>query len=456
MKKALLFIIALCTTKAAYTAEGPQGLTTGVVIGGGGFPHFDPTFGNEKPGSVNNYRVVAKVALKFSNGVFIPSDSVRYAYSGGRSGLINIDRPNYDELFLFDDAVTYYYNNSSAIYDNKLFRKQTFDAENKITSLRYAIWHLPTQAWKDSARYLYKYMAGTKKIEESLFQLWVGGTWSHNVPSTLSYVGNNVVSISSNAYSATYMYDANNNIISITDQISQHGTGNLYNNERKTYTYNTDNEVDSYTLEQWDNINSRWVFIRKFEYTYYQKNIDESLEYYWDAGSWKLYGKHTYAYNSLNKKTSEILQLWTGNAYINHTFETCTYNAADLIESITIRSWNNATASWALQSGNTQMRFYYEYFAPTSIAYAQHDAFGMQLYPVPATNVLNINLNQQQTSPVMFTIRSMSGAVIRQWQQSGSQLQATVQLDGIASGNYTVVANTASGQSMVRQFSISK
>lgn len=454
MKKALLFIIALCTVNAIQAAEGPQGLTTGIVIGGsGGFPHFNPTLGNgEKPGVVNNYRVVAKVALKYNNGLFIPVDSVRYVYSAGRSGLINIDRPNFDESFLFDDAITYYYNNNSSKYDNRLYRRQGFDTENKITSLRYAIWHNATQAWKDSARYLYKYIAGTKKIEESLFQLWVGGTWSHNVPSTLTYNGNYVISINSNAYSATYAYDANNNIISITDQVSQHGTGSLYNNERKTYTYNTDNEVDTYTLEQWDNTNNRWVFVRKFEYAYNFKNIIESKEYVFDTGNWTLYARHLYTYNVLNNKTSEIIQLWNGSSFVNHTNETCTYNTANLLESITLTSWDAATATWKQQTGNTQMRYYYEYYAPTSILNTTAGNTDIQLYPVPASNVLNINLNRNIIAPVTYSISTITGSIVKKWTATGS---TNTMVDALPSGSYILNAQS-DDLSITKQFSIAK
>ncbi len=413
MKKALLFIIALCTAYISYSAAGSQSLTTGVVIGGGGFPHFSHNSG--KAGSTLNYRVVAKVFARYDGYYFKASDSVRYQYNNGRGSLIDIDRPNFDETLLFDDATTYLYNNFTNTYENRLNRKQVFDTDNKIASLKYSYWNFNTIAWKDSARYLYKYISGTNKIDESLFQLWVGGTWAHNVPSTLTYSGNFVTSINSVAYSASYNYDANNNVISIIDKVSEHGTGQLENNERKTYSYNNSNMVQTYTLELWDKASSIWTKTKYYEYTYTQSNISESKEYRWDGSNWALHSKHLLTYNTLNDITSEIIMLWNGSTYINHTREVYIYNATNLIETITLNSWDAAIGAWKPMSGNTQLSYYYEYYAPTGLESITSNTTEAILYPVPAVDKLHIQLSQNISTAATFSIYNANGAVIRQW-----------------------------------------
>lgn len=455
MRKLLLCLSALaCCSTNVLAKDGPQSMTTGIVIGGGNFPHFDPKTGTDNVIAFKNYRVIAKTYTMFSGSAFKPIDSTYYKYSKGRGSLISVEQPNYDESVLFDDAITYYYNHSAAVYDNKLYRKQTFNDSNNILSLTYATWKAATAAWKDSARYQYSYIAGTGKIQESMFQLWVGGTWAHDVPSVLTYSGNNVIDVQSLSYSASYVYDANNNIISVTDKVATHGSGTLAYNERKTYTYNAGNEVATYIRERWNTATGSWDKTEYFEYTYSGSNLTESILYVWNNNMWETYSKSLYTYNSNNDKTSETTQLWSAasGTFVNSIREIYAYNTAGLLESVTTQKWD-VLGYWKYADGNTQIRYYYEYYFTTSVSNVA-DNSSISVYPVPAKDRLTISLGNTYNQQVSLSIRNMNGAVVKQWNTTDSE--TTTDISALPNGTYVLYCRNDRGEVKSSKLTVSR
>lgn len=443
MKKIYILLLLVSLFGKANAADGSQDLVTGIPGGGGvGFPHFTPQLGATP--AATHYRLLAKTFTQHNGLEFQPVDSINYSYNygSGRGGLIDPDQPNKDESILFDQAITYYYNSGTANYQNRLFRNQSFDNENRINLLKYARWDLLNGVWKDSSRYLYSYVSGTKKISTSSFQLYVGGTWSHDITSTLTYSGNNVVDISSLDYNVIYTYDANNNIISIEDKVAAtHGSGTLSNNERKTYTYNVNNELQTYTLAKWDDIIKTWVNSKYFEYSYTSNTLTSAMEYNWNGSSWDKYSQHIYTYTSSGDKTSELLQLWNGNSFVNNTLETRVYNTYGLLESVTTAHWNTISASWEYNNSNTQLRYYYEYYSPTKVNTVNTDADDITVFPNPAVNEVSITLHSQHPQETSITIYNNIGVCVYQTTVPQSNtISKTVNLSMFTAGNYTISA----------------
>lgn len=430
-------------------------MTTGIVIGTGGFPHFNPQAGGGKLIAFKNYRVIAKTYTEYNGTWFQPVDSVFYKYSPGRGGLIDADQPNYDESLLFDDATTYFYNIGVSGYDNKLHRKQAFNDSNKVASLTYATWRTTSGAWKDSARYQYTYITGTTKIKESMFQLWVGGTWSHDVPSVLTYNGNNVVDVSSNSYRASYVYDSKNNIISVVDKVAAHGTGALNYNERKTYTYDNNNEVESYVLEKWNNISNSWYYTERFEYLYTSGNVMQCTKYIWNNNSWESSSKQLYTYNSNDDKTTETIQIWdaVSSSFINNKKIICNYNSIGLLESITTQKWDAGANAWKYAEGNTQTRYYYEYYYTTSVGNVA-TAEPLSLYPVPAKDQITISLGTHGYEQTTLSVLNMNGAVVKQWNTENST--TTADISALPNGTYVLYARNEMGETRTSKFTIAR
>lgn len=455
MRKVLLYLSALvCCSTQVQAIEGPQSMTTGIVIGTGGFPHFNPQAGGGKLIAFKNYRVIAKTYTTYNGSWFQPVDSVFYRYGQGRGSLISAEQPNYDESVVFDEATTYFYNTGVSAYDNKLYRKQAFNDSNVVTSLTYATWRVSSGAWKDSARYQYTYITGTTKIKESMFQLWVGGTWAHDVPSVLTYNGNNVVDVSSNSYSASYVYDSKNNIISVTDKVAAHGSGTLNYNERKSYAYNSDNEVESYIVERWNNLTNSWDNTERYEYAYTSGNVIQSMRYIWNNGKWENFNKKTFTYNNNNNKTSETTQVWNAvtGSFVNTDKEICTYNSIGLLESITTQKWD-AAGYWKYTEGNTQIRYYYEYYYSTSVGSIAANQ-PLDIYPIPAKDQLNISLGTKGNGQVAVSIVNMNGAMVQQWNTPNTT--TTADISALPNGTYALYVRNENGETRTRKFTVAR
>ncbi|MBS1771215.1 MAG: T9SS type A sorting domain-containing protein [Bacteroidetes bacterium] len=454
MRQLNILLLFLVMVPAFAVAGEKQGLTTGVVITGS-FPHFSPTQPVTGGGSsVVTYRLIAKTNAKFDGTSFMPIDSTNYSYSNGRGGAVNQDNPYNDEAIFFDDSYTYYYNAIAGMYDNKLYRKQSFDADNRVVSLTYSSWRASTAIWKDSARYLYAYVPGTRKIDLSSFELYQGGSmWVQHDKSQLSYNNDNVVSVVSNSYDAIFTYDANNNITSVQDKVFDHASGQLFNNQRKSYTYNADNDVLTFTLEVWNTGSSAWVKSKYWEYTYNTttKRQETSIEYNWSGGTWEAYAKHLYAFDNDGKKLSETVMLWnnTTAGYSNYTNEVWSYNAAGLVSAITTATWDNSASGWKYGTNNSQTRYYYEFYFPTVVDKNVANN-GLSIYPVPANNMVNLHIKWNGTNEYHASIYNLSGVAVRDWTDKGAaEYDKQIDIADLPAGNYFV--KLTDGQSMLTQ-----
>ncbi len=443
MRHTYFFAALLMLSQAtALAKDDVEGMTTSVVqTGGGGFPRFDNQLRGAPEGAEKTYRLAARTNTVYGTNGFVPIDSTTYSYSDGRYGVVDQDKPGNDEYVLFDNSYTYIYNSSISAYDNRLYRRQTFDNSDNVTSLTYSSWHTLTSAWKDSARYVYDYITGTSKINTTIFQLYQGGSlWVQHDQSSLTYNGNFVTNVSSLSYDADFQYDGNNNIISIEDKVFDHLTGTLNNNLHKTYTYNSQNEAVTFTLQNWDKTSSSWINTEYWEYTYTNNQLTSALQYSWSGGMWTLYAKHVYAYVNATDKKSETVLTWDANSktFSNYSYQLWSYNSRGLIETITDYHWNNNTGNWQSISGDQQVRYYYEYYAPTSVASIKSNN-ALRLYPVPATSSINLDMKWKDAHSFYVTVYNIAGQPVMQLnEQPALSYSKQVDVRTLPVGNYIV------------------
>lgn len=424
---ALLF---LCLHVQA--GSGPQEGVTGVTITGGMFPHFTSQ-SSGKP--IHNSRLKAKVFLKFLQNSFTPVDSTYYIYNGERGGETLKEEPNNDQNILFDESYTYIYNPLIGKYDNRLYRLQQFDADNKVWSLTYKNWRKSVGEWKDSARYSYLYANGT--MVSSIYEISFGGFWSKHVESALSYdANNNVTEMNSTAYVAKFVYDNNNNLITMVDsQISPNGTWVL--NERKNYSY-LNNNVSVYTLEKWDPAIASWVNTSRWEYSYSGGNVAITTESFWDGSKWTNMSRHLYQYDGNNNKIEDIGQDWNvaANSFVNTKKQKWTYNIYNQPERIISETWNGS--AWMYADNDEEIRFYYEYYFPTSINHLAAEN-NIIVYPYAAVNNININVNWDIPQSATIMIYDMKGSLAKQWQQErAADFKISIPVSDFGAGSYIV------------------
>ncbi|MCP4438641.1 MAG: T9SS type A sorting domain-containing protein [Aureispira sp.] len=155
----------------------------------------------------------------------------------------------------------------------------------------------------------------------------------------------------------TTQYDGNNNVVyryldyvdtSITNGI---GTFTIYDT-REYYTYNTNEDILSYTYEYFDHNTSVWIMQFRETYSYdIVGNVTEIIYEDWFGGIYNYSAqKYIYTYDSGGNLliTEKILQQWdiSLNSYVNDKKYTYTYNPSLVLLSDNEYWWNSSTSSW--------------------------------------------------------------------------------------------------------------
>lgn len=438
---ALLFISTLSFAEAGDDIGADKTANPGM---GGLFPHFPPTSEVNSP-LKQTFRMVAKRYSTFTDAAFVPIDSTVYKYNDNRGGLPNPEDINNDNHILFDLSNTYRFNTAIFGYENMQQREQYFQNE-KVSQLIYKKWTADQLLWKNSERYLYQYdQAG--KMHLSTREQWYGALWTNSVHSNLQYDNNkNIIKLAAPTYGVDFAYDQNNKLVQIIDK-SFSGSG-WENNERKSYTY-TGKEISSYILEKWDNGN--WINFSRWEYSYdADNNVTKRTEYLWNGTAWTPSFQYSFLYDADNKQTDEIKKIWnsTTSTYENFKQETRTYDTNNLLEEVRTLTWDGQ--KWVYKSGDISIHYYYQVYYPTDVR-ALATTQNLNVYPIPASDILHISANWNESAEFTVSLIDVSGRVVyHQTEKATSKYQGSIAVSAIPSGNYALVlSNKYSKQSRI-------
>lgn len=430
MKKIYFLIPVLFSVLAANAKGTIEELTTSANPGTGGVlpPHFGSgSQSGTKPGV---FRLVAKTYTEFKQGRFIPVDSTTYEFSNGRNGYTKKEEPNNDETVLFDKSYSYYYDDVKNAYTVFLLRAQMYDADNNITRATYSRF-IELEGWVDSIRYLYAYDKG--QMTGSAVEQKSGGGWMSVYASDLVYDGaSNIVSLANQLFKVDFRY-IGNKLAEVVDYNARTG---WQPNEKKLYEYSGDN-VSTYTSQKWNPTVSTWANEKRWEYVYdANNNILKSEEFIWSGSSWTSQILHEYTYDKNNNKLTELRKVWSAaiNNYVNASRETSTYNMYNQPLVITTQIWQNGT--WTNGTGDYQIRFYYDF--PTSVP-TTHIASSITTYPIPATDVLNVNVDLGSLQSFSIAIVDMQGRIVKQWQEApATSYKQAISVAALPAGQYFI------------------
>lgn len=134
-------------------------------------------------------------------------------------------------------------------------------------------------------------------------------------------------------------------------------TNEWQGSERRTYRYNSDDNLTSLLLESFNPQTGTWEFINRNLYKYFNlSEPDEFLLQDWNGSNWIDKGQIFYSYNSNLQITSSIFRLWDTNQWVNanQTFES--YDN-DFKQTRTEReTWNIAEQDW---DNSTRAAYFY-------------------------------------------------------------------------------------------------
>ena len=405
-------------------------------------------------------RVTGETDLSNNGATFVYSDSIILHYSGTRGGDLN----HLGLQLKYDNATEYTYNTTSSAWQNYMYEFQTFDASNNILSTVEQTWNASASAWVNAYENLYTYVGNN--AQTAVYQSWdtVGSAWvnmdkdiytydgSGNVLTDVYQYWNSSTSVWVNSSQSTYTYNSNNKVTSIISQ-SWDTTAHVWNNESKVvYTYDISNTYVMTESDQgWNSGTSTWDAVDQHVYTYDGSNdLVTDLYQEWATSVWLNYSLNSYGNFVAQMPQTQIYQAWntTSLAFDNQSKYTNTYNGYNQLTEQVSQTWNIG-GFWQSTTGDRDSRFYYEDYA-TGVKTVGVGG-NANIYPVPAKDDINIDINWNEPQPFSVRIFNLFGAEVNRLDVPAcAQYQASIKLD-LVPGSYFMKIEGLNG-SINKQF----
>ena len=385
-------------------------------------------------------RLIGQADWQNIDHVFTPVDSTAYVYSGGRGGdLTHPKKYDYSTSWLAD----------SSGYANNWYYVQAFDVNNNDTSTISEFWD--GTSWQLRTNTLYTYNS-SNQVTSTIVQSWGGSAWqpvsrdlySYNTAGKLyleQYQTWNGTAFVNNTQK-TYYYDGSNNKINETDQAYVSGSP-IYTNQL-TYSYSTTNQLLSTTYYSWSG--SAWAPDSMISNTYNSAGeTTYTLNSYYNTATSSFVNNtlHTYTgFTSGLMPTMDAYQTWdTATGVWNNVMQySYSYNTANQMVSSVGESWN-IVGLYEFANGDPMARYYYEPYTPAStfVNNTLLNADDANIYPVPAQNMLHVDVKWAVAQTADITIYDAMGKVVRQWNApSVTEYNSAVSVNGLADGTYFV------------------
>lgn len=212
-------------------------------------------------------------------------------------------------------------------------------------------------------------------------------------------------------------------------------------NEKLTYTYNTNNTVNTLTQEYYTS--GSYQNNSKHSYVYNTLNdviIDSTFYWVSTSSQWKLYYTNHYSYDaSRNRIADSIFHYHTTPS--NFRKKTMSYNTNNDPLVIQYFSWNSATSTWtSLSDADSLFTYTYQPYNPTSVQ--ENTQAQLRIYPNPASAYISFDVNADWECK-SYSIFDVSGRIHRH-QSIGNtiQNQHTIPIADLPIGVYILTIDT--------------
>lgn len=126
---------------------------------------------------------------------------------------------------------------------------------------------------------------------------------------------------------------------------------NKWQDYKEEYAYDTDGNMVSKFVSEWNNNVNDWSPVTKDEFSYETNNrLSETIQYVWlnTASEWSPSAKQDYKYDSHGSDTLHCSYLWNVNSHewVNSAKEERTYDEANHLTSYRYSLWNTETYEW--------------------------------------------------------------------------------------------------------------
>ena len=398
-------------------------------------------------------RLVAQANWHNNGAMFVRNDSTAYTYiSSARGGDLT-------HLMKYDNATNWIYVGDTA-YNNAYNYVQEFDGNNNLTSNVAQYWN--GTAWVNNTKNLYFYDTANR-LTSMVLQSWGGTSWVNVAEDLYSYDA--AGHVYSDQYMLWYMptttfmpssqkvyfYDLTGNKTTELGQVYNSTLGTYDYSTRYLYTYNSANQLLTTTYSTWDG--SAWVNSTLYTNTY-DSTGNRTTQLYqtydgtssvWVNTTLNLYSSFTGSHMA-QSETDQVWDTTGGGMWVNTRKYTYTYNSYSQMTSSTGISWNSG-GFWEYALGDPMSNYYYGTYTTSSVTNISNKGGEANVYPVPAQNMLHIDLAWNEAQPSTITIIDVQGRIVRNWDApSGTQYHSSISVDNFADGVYFIRISGAQGQ----------
>lgn len=372
------------------------------------------------------------------NGGFNAKDSVAYSFSGGRT-------------YTTDDVFNDRTGMDGQFYFNRIdFLAPPFDS----AYIAYGTTIHTYLKWYNSTNQLIKScISGSVDTTKYLYGITgeLLASYHLNAKDTFIYNGSNLMAHLSYEYTGSwvlvgkelYMYDINNDLIHKIDTV---WSGSGYNSVGCHYTYGSShkllsvyqNQVNTFTIDS----------TRTFYYYNSSNQCDTVTGDIWWGGTWQALYKRVFIYAGGKRVLCRLNNSLIEKAELAQV-------TPSLSETKRLR-WDPTSSTWVNYINyDSVYRLYYD--VPAAIENTP-DAKNVKcnLYPVPASSYLQIDLQQNESNPISFAIYNMDGRLISKWEEKPqTELKKQVPLDNLPIGQYVLYINN-SKEELYKRFEINR
>ncbi len=435
-----------------------------------------PSPGTSAKSTATLSRLIATATDEHDGSNFVHSDSAFVTYSGERGGDMH-NAPKFDNG-------TMWYNTGGGLEETEKMA-QTFDGNDNILSSLYQEWNGTT--WENSYGTAFTYDGNYNTLSETEVE-WNGTAWD-------------------SVYKYLYIYDVNNKLV---NEVGMSNNGSVWENE---YQYINDLDLNSNVLLSlymtWNTGANIWDSTGKQHYTYNSNNLQiEWWDESWQVNMWQKHSRYLTTYDLNDHPVTEVRQSWNGSAWIDarivtntftngdlvntleqdgsstnitnqvNTFDgnhnkltnieqtwqnnnfvnyrktQWTYNNFDQVTSDTTFSWVNN--SWGYNGWNWASRYYYETYT-AGINDNRQANNTLNIYPVPASNAITVEMVWDEQQPFIVAIIDMHGRQVATYSEKAApNYKRTIDVGQLSSGNYFIKIAPNGGKASYQQFVIAR
>jgi hypothetical protein len=397
---------------------------------------------------------LTNTTYSLSNG-WVPTDSNTYAYHDTETSDMKTG------VYKYDSSIQYVYSASASVYNIHLKRTQGFLPSDSISNYDEYLWVLGTPPTWNRTKHIDLVFNNATGLDTTR----IATDYTTNVTDFYKYYYNTSNLLSEmlhykNVPPSTgfdtleeylYSYDGSNNLVYATHKHFMIPPDDSFvNSDQIEYRYDALNEDTMEIYSNWNMPFGPWLLnvIVKYKYDGSKRVVEKTTSSFSISTGLTPYSKDSIFYNSDGNvmMVKDLLYNTTTSAFEYNqetvwTYDTTWKNNPKVMQTY---SWSGGT--WQPLNGqDNQTRYWYEEY-PTLVNTISKPQADLILYPVPATNFLNVQIKWNTPQAFTIAIFDCQGRLLmQQGKNATDNFKNIIPLSQLPAGDYLFRVSCQSG-----------